>query len=310
VLAHDTSAFVEQIAVPKPDRRAEKLRRQAASAELEAAHVSVELRLAEEALKRLEERNGDERDAPHGLGRLRHTSHAEREADARRMVAELRDRLGAERERARELDQRAREHEARRQLNVSYRLHSEQHHTTYSEPRFMRMSQSQRTRPVLVTTRGSLSWWWYLDRFWWDDERRDASEVRAFVLERDAQTMRHGEAAERTRAVAVGDLPPALAGPDGAVPDSVRTAVWRRDGGRCVDCGADGDLVFDVIIPASRGGSLNTPNIELRCQSCLAIVERRERRGGRGKPPQRGEPLALDRLGLPGSGTPPDRPIS
>ena len=277
MLAHDTSAFIEQIAVPKPDRRAEKLRLQAASAELEIVHISVELRLAEDALKRMEERSGDARDAPHGLGRLRHASPAEREGEARRTVAELRNRLGAERERAKALDQRAREHEATRPLNISYRLHSEQHHTTYSERQFVRMSESQRTRPVLVTTRGALSWWWYLDRFWWDDERLDATEVRAFVLERDARTMRHGEAVERTRAVAVGELPPMLAGSDGAVPESVRTAVWRRDGGRCVDCGADGDLVFDVIIPVSRGGSLNTPNIELRCRSCLAIVERRAR---------------------------------
>jgi hypothetical protein len=52
------------------------------------------------------------------------------------------------------------------------------------------------------------------------------------------------------------------------IPQSVRHEVWRRDGGRCVDCGSAENLHYDHIIPWSRGGA-NTPrNLELRCERC------------------------------------------
>jgi hypothetical protein len=280
MLTHDTTAFVEEISVPVTDRRTDKLRRQAGSAELEVVHASVELRLAEEALRRLEERRDDEIGTAHShvFGLMRHGSTVDLDAAAR-SVTELREKLAAKRERAQDLDQRVRERAAARPRNTSYRLHSEHHHATYSETQFERLFTSQRTRPVLVTTLRGVSWWWYLDRFWWDDERLAGSEVRELVLDRDRRTVGQGQAAERTRAAAIGELPPVLTGSGETPSDVVRTAVWRRDEGRCVDCGAHEDLVFDVIVPVLRGGSLNTPNIELRCRSCLASAEQRTARG-------------------------------
>lgn len=53
-----------------------------------------------------------------------------------------------------------------------------------------------------------------------------------------------------------------------AIPERVRHEVWRRDRGRCVDCGSRTRLEFDHIIPVSRGGSGTARNIELRCESC------------------------------------------
>jgi len=53
-----------------------------------------------------------------------------------------------------------------------------------------------------------------------------------------------------------------------AIPERVRHEVWRRDEGRCVDCGSRERLEFDHIIPVSRGGSNTARNIELRCQPC------------------------------------------
>jgi len=53
-----------------------------------------------------------------------------------------------------------------------------------------------------------------------------------------------------------------------AIPERVRHEVWRRDQGRCVDCGSRERLEFDHIIPVSKGGSNTARNIELRCESC------------------------------------------
>jgi 5-methylcytosine-specific restriction endonuclease McrA len=52
------------------------------------------------------------------------------------------------------------------------------------------------------------------------------------------------------------------------IPASVRNEVWRRDQGRCVDCGSRERLEYDHIIPVSRGGSNTARNIELRCETC------------------------------------------
>ena len=50
--------------------------------------------------------------------------------------------------------------------------------------------------------------------------------------------------------------------------EAVRHEVWRRDQGRCVDCGSRSNLELDHIIPWSEGGSNTARNLELRCESC------------------------------------------
>jgi len=50
------------------------------------------------------------------------------------------------------------------------------------------------------------------------------------------------------------------------IPTSVKLEVWKRDGGRCVMCGAIDELHFDHIVPYSKGGtSLKAENIQLLC---------------------------------------------
>jgi hypothetical protein len=58
------------------------------------------------------------------------------------------------------------------------------------------------------------------------------------------------------------------AGAREAIPEGVRHEVWRRDQGKCVDCGSRERLEFDHIIQISRGGSNTARNIELRCEVC------------------------------------------
>ena len=48
---------------------------------------------------------------------------------------------------------------------------------------------------------------------------------------------------------------------------SVKLAVWKRDGGKCVKCGATHNLHFDHIIPWSKGGSSTTAeNVQVLCE--------------------------------------------
>ncbi|MFQ6610932.1 MAG: HNH endonuclease, partial [Fidelibacterota bacterium] len=50
------------------------------------------------------------------------------------------------------------------------------------------------------------------------------------------------------------------------IPTSVKLKVWKRDGGKCVECSATDELHFDHIVPFSKGGtSLKAENIQLLC---------------------------------------------
>jgi hypothetical protein len=50
------------------------------------------------------------------------------------------------------------------------------------------------------------------------------------------------------------------------IPTSVKLAVWKRDGGKCVMCGASDELHFDHDLPWSRGGaSITEENVQLLC---------------------------------------------
>jgi|tagenome__1003787_1003787.scaffolds.fasta_scaffold20882777_2 hypothetical protein len=52
------------------------------------------------------------------------------------------------------------------------------------------------------------------------------------------------------------------------IPPRVRSEVWNRDGGQCVDCGSRERLEYDHIVPISKGGANTARNLEIRCESC------------------------------------------
>lgn len=52
------------------------------------------------------------------------------------------------------------------------------------------------------------------------------------------------------------------------IPQDVKTAVWQRDGGKCVQCGAADYLEYDHIIPFAKGGANTVENIQLLCRRC------------------------------------------
>lgn len=53
---------------------------------------------------------------------------------------------------------------------------------------------------------------------------------------------------------------------DRMIPGNVQAAVFKRDNGRCVKCGATDNLHFDHILPYSKGGSSKSAdNIQVLC---------------------------------------------
>lgn len=54
----------------------------------------------------------------------------------------------------------------------------------------------------------------------------------------------------------------------GATPASLRWAVFRRDGYRCVDCGCDVDLTADHVVARANGGVTTPENLVTRCRPC------------------------------------------
>jgi hypothetical protein len=53
-----------------------------------------------------------------------------------------------------------------------------------------------------------------------------------------------------------------------AIPKAVQREVWRRDRGRCVECGSKENLEFDHLLPLSKGGANTVRNIQILCQEC------------------------------------------
>lgn len=67
-----------------------------------------------------------------------------------------------------------------------------------------------------------------------------------------------------------------------AVARAVRSAVWRRDGGRCAflspdgrRCGSRAGLELDHILPWARGGASDEDNLRLLCRAHNALAARR-----------------------------------
>ena len=59
---------------------------------------------------------------------------------------------------------------------------------------------------------------------------------------------------------------PGRPAPRRIIPTTVNLEVWKRDGGKCVICGASDELHFDHDVPYSLGGtSVSAVNVQLLC---------------------------------------------
>lgn len=80
---------------------------------------------------------------------------------------------------------------------------------------------------------------------------REVFKFRLIAVEEGATPSGHGSRSPVRRRV---------------IPTAVKIAVWARDRGRCVRCGAQDELHFDHDLPYSKGGtSLTADNVQLLC---------------------------------------------
>ncbi len=84
------------------------------------------------------------------------------------------------------------------------------------------------------------------------DERRTVFKFKLVAIEDNSEP-------SRREASAVG-------GRRRVIPTIVKMEVWKRDGGKCVLCGASDELHFDHDLPYSLGGtSIRAENVQLLC---------------------------------------------
>jgi hypothetical protein len=130
-----------------------------------------------------------------------------------------------------------------------------------------RLEDEQRRNAVAVLRAPQhRTYWWCLDRFFWEDEGLDARDVLALAHERRARERRRlarAHAALAHQEDGAGG-PPRREG----LPRELRRIVWERDGGACVVCGDAFELQFDHIIPVALGGATTAENLQVLCGPC------------------------------------------
>ena len=107
-------------------------------------------------------------------------------------------------------------------------------------------------------------WWLYKGKFYVEDEALSLKQVSNRAVALLAKRRRVDQKAELLASQA-SEL--AEKGRD-PIPDAVKTFVWQRDSGRCVECGTKQRLEFDHIIPLALGGSSSARNLQLLCEGC------------------------------------------
>lgn len=117
-------------------------------------------------------------------------------------------------------------------------------------------------RPVALGSDARRTYWLFEDRVWWEDEDCDSRDVLALVRERERRARRRLERAHASLAAET------VAGRREAIPREVRLAVFERDGGACVECGARFELQYDHVIPVALGGATTVENLQVLCAPC------------------------------------------
>jgi hypothetical protein len=123
-------------------------------------------------------------------------------------------------------------------------------------------SSFQTGKPVLLLEEAKLSWWWFENGFYIARSDYSADDVAALVRQQARRRQQRLEHAHDLMAIDTnGTARP-------GIPEEVKRFVFRRDGGKCVQCGSSELLHFDHIIPVALGGGHTAENLQLLCATC------------------------------------------
>jgi hypothetical protein len=123
---------------------------------------------------------------------------------------------------------------------------------------FRALCDDQRERPVALGD----ARWAFEGRIYAGEDALSSADVLALVRDRERRAARR---LERAHAALAGDAAAPRRQP---IPREVRLAVFERDGGRCVECGARFDLQYDHVIPVALGGATTAENLQILCAGC------------------------------------------
>jgi HNH endonuclease len=122
---------------------------------------------------------------------------------------------------------------------------------------------AQSTTPVSMIQDGRRTLWYFVDRFYWDDDGLDADDIKALVLQRKRRLQQRVQTARSLLHAEESGRPARI-----PIPAELRRAVFERDGGRCVECDSSFDLQYDHVLPVALGGATTLENLQLLCADC------------------------------------------
>ena len=131
---------------------------------------------------------------------------------------------------------------------------------------FSQLARGQWTHPVAMLHTHERTYWWFKDRFYWENDGLRADEVRALLVTRQQRQQQQISRAQEI--VAMDEAPTRGPAQRGAIPDDLKQLVWTRDRGRCRNCGSRVELQFDHIIPVAMGGASSAENLQILCGPC------------------------------------------
>ena len=150
-----------------------------------------------------------------------------------------------------------------------YRFHSGNRclkHPLEEEEYLVLLANQQQSPICVMSSQETGKWWWmFQDKFYWENDDLTGEEVKALLIDRQRKDRRRIERAMSRLELEDADQPRQERK---SISGDVKTFVWRRDGGQCVECGSREKLEFDHIIPISMGGSNTARNLQLLCETC------------------------------------------